>query len=197
MSKITISRSAWHVRLYKFIYGSYSSLPSSLCPYFWKLLAGMLFILPLAPIAMAAYVLAGICKLFKWDLVSLRTLNLFYRVGFGLLLITGMLILSIAGTAIYHLYTHRKLIEGEAFCLVLSIFAIVLISTVNISMVIQNNKERKEAADREAWLAVNSDKEPWEYFREHESIKNDGFFTLIGKAIKAWYNKNCPIIHCK
>lgn len=38
------SKNAWHARLYSLTYGTDASLPTNLCPYFWKLvLAGVVF----------------------------------------------------------------------------------------------------------------------------------------------------------
>lgn len=37
---------SWHSRLYRLIYGRYNSLPSNLCPYFWKVMVGAILFIP-------------------------------------------------------------------------------------------------------------------------------------------------------
>lgn len=198
MSNIDISRSAWHVRLHEFIYAP-DYMPRSLCPYFWQLVMGMIFILPVTPLSLPTYLYAAICNPFKKQPVRLKRLALLTRAIFGVVLMACIGIVAGAIIAIHHIIYHIATKEWQITSLILFCCAMVVMTFIVLVEAHQANRKAREDARVAAWLHSNPGKYDYEYYYSpiNQKPKTDGFFILFGKAISAWYHKHCPLINWK
>ena len=74
---ITFKKDSWHYKLYRKFYGNWNDMPSSICPYFWKVVWAILFKYILFPIiiipAIVALVIGSLGAIFvlPWCLLNI------------------------------------------------------------------------------------------------------------------------------
>lgn len=210
MMGLEISRNAWHARVYKYTLNA-SYLPHSLCPYFWT----MLFTLPLFLIVqtfalpMTLWLLATNAYHKKKYGYAAEDLDLWPCAGMSLLLYLAFTYLGFLFHACYMWASHRlHWKDNETGVLMVTAMAILITGIVlgirAISLYISDKKDTNPKRNYGAWWKLYGQayeeysQESWNlYYQFRDSAKNKNFFVLMGKAISAWYNKNCPIITWK
>jgi len=55
------NKSSWHAFVYQYIWSG--NLPDNLCPYFWKVMLGLVFVIPVFFLRLLNYILFGVVKL--------------------------------------------------------------------------------------------------------------------------------------
>lgn len=196
--ELSISKTSWHALFYKWFYNGYR-MPQSLCPYFWKLLLAILVMPVIGPFSLPIYFIFKFFK--KSDLA--RTMKGMKRSGEAL--VGGfiyMLIMCVVGfiITIEEFLSNSKIgsWESAGFFMVGLIGFILLCYWINNLM--EAIKEKRRTALYNKWREEHSDLyyhdyREWveEQYREKRRPKN----WLIVLAIKAWYEKNCPMINWK
>lgn len=169
---LKFSKTSWHYKLHRILYGKWAKDPKNLCPYFWKtIVVGVIFIVPLTIICLPAKI---VNKLFSksWQESvdqdeGFVSPFLLYAIGidFGIMILYSMV--GIWFSTFVKDKTSLVQILGILGYLILGIAAVLFVRSKWIDY-----KELKQMSGRER------EKKP----------------NIALEAIKAWYKKYCPMI---
>ena len=200
----------WHYKVIKYVYGRDSAIPKSLCPYFWKVIFGLLFLIPIIPITGISAVLTmisfsfigfvhnktdgGLHSEFGWTLTSCIIFLISMLAGVSVLASYGDIELIVDGPSFIHqVVSHYGLWFTTFIGFVSSIIASVLfaalfssIYTIRKKYIMYRNRRRIDSGDWEytAWgnlRKVNS----------NDVKHRAGLFVSMMNAIR---DKVCPNI---
>ena len=194
--KISISKVSWHANFYKWFYQVWI-LPTSLCPYFWKLLLALILIIPVFSMSLPIY----IYNIFKKEDNRLINddFNHLLRCCMGVVCYLLVVFLSRGALFIYHYFTGMFYSIGEftcfvvTICLFLGVLLVILFSRIiNSSTIRQDRREIK-------WLNANPEKDIFDYEIYYRSRKRwyHAKNWLLVKMVVAIYTKVCPLIEWK
>jgi hypothetical protein len=174
---LKFSKSSWHYKLHRLLYGRWARDPKNLCPYFWKtIVVGVIFIVPLAIICTPAKI---VNKLFNksWQENVAEDEGyispfLLYSIGIDLGLLISYSMVGIWFTT----FVKDKITVVQMLGMVgYIILAIILFFWL-----------------RSKWLDYK------ELKRMHKwrsgSVSKEAAPNIAIEAVKAWYKKYCPMI---
>lgn len=203
--QIVISRSAWHIRLYKWLYNTYR-LPNSLCPYFWGLVAALILVIPIGVLMVPSFLFVLISGRIQGDYdYETDQPAPWLSALIGMFVISCGLWLYTAGLCIVHLLRHRKTSDAEQTCLALLCFVVgvVLIGYI-VSLIRDWCKDRRNDnpyKSYNAWYVrygnfTDGSYDNYEaWYKWKLANMRTSFWSIIWQGIKTIYSKACPIIN--
>jgi hypothetical protein len=126
---MNLSTSSWHVRLYKLAYGSYSCLPTNLCPYFWKVLWALILFIPCQLLLLPVYLFKDVRDMLEIE----GYISAHLGIGFFMYLALGVVYVLTFG-----LFSHNDALRHTAHVMW------VILSLVGICILIGMYLDRKE-----------------------------------------------------
>jgi len=202
----TISKTSFWSYLYIFFYRK--SLPNGLCPFFWKNLIAIIFILPYIVLSVPSILLTIIYrnKNYNWqDNWTIERESHWVEYSFINLFIWGSILGGLAVLlGIYHFFTPEfqsiQIIGVIGILLGISLLIAYYWKEV-LSVKYTNWKRKRILPDA---IAYNNslpelDREDNEYWiiEQYRSRTNSTWIEIIYSAIEGFYEKNCPVIKWK
>lgn len=173
-----LKKSSYTSRLYRWFYNE-NNMPNNLCPYFWKVVAMYVLILPTVVIGLPWML---------WDSYEFKKANLFSKMACGAFMWIGLFcaltpLVSLA--SLFTTFAKHSLLDSMAFlgCMVMAIAVIV-------GLVWYGMKLHTDYENRQYEALVIRDEYGYIIGRKPRPEKK----WMIIEYIKAVYKKQCPSV---
>jgi hypothetical protein len=182
---MNLSENSLHAKLYRWFYAS-ERLPNNLCPYFWKLMIALVFVLPTSIIYIPLVILLFVVALFDKD--DTREVN---EYEFGeRMIISIMLYLMLFFTfciCVFFIELFCGAYKKDSFLSVCGALGFVIMAAAIVIGIIYLFRTILDKIEERREIKQSNYEPP----QKSETLQ------MIGEFIKAKYNRYCPKITWK
>lgn len=165
-----LSKSSWHYRLHKAMYGKWARDPKNFCPYFWKtIVLGSLFIIPLAILYAPPRIVQKLLPE-DWETPEVEEEGYFSAYLLYAIVMNLIFTFVFSMVAIWFVgFANEKMSFIQAMAVLGYIF-------LGITIVVWG------------WAKLKNRR------RHGNVVQTESKPNVLVEGIKAWYKRNCPLI---